>query len=87
MGCLGEAHENGYGLPKDLAKAVEWYRRGTHGTEFGNAACQAQLGECYEYGKGVAVDLAEALRWYEMALKNGLSDVQPAIDRVRAATS
>lgn len=84
MGYLGDAYENGERVPKDLVQAVDWYRRGA---EYGDAPCQAQLGECYEMGKGVEVNLSEALRWYEMALANGLTAVQPAIDRVRAAAS
>ena len=72
----------GKGVAKDLAKAVEWYRRGA---DQGDAPSQAELGQCYELGKGVAVDLAEALRWYEAALENGLTDVQPAIARVKKA--
>ena len=84
MGCVGEAYENGTGVARDLAKAAEWYRQGA---DRGDAPCQAQLGECYELGKGVQVDLAEAMRLYETAKKNGLTAVQPAIDRVRAAMS
>jgi hypothetical protein len=82
MGFMGDAYENGKGVPKDLARAASWYRRGA---DSGDVPCQAQLGECYELGKGVDVDFVEALRWYELALRNGLKPVEPAIARVRKA--
>jgi hypothetical protein len=82
MGFLGDAYENGTGVPEDLAQAAKWYRRGA---DSGHAPCQAQLGECYELGKGVAVDFGEALRWYELALSNGLKAVKPATARTKKA--
>jgi hypothetical protein len=82
MGFMGDAYENGKGVPKDLAQAASWYHRGA---DSGDVPCQAQLGECYELGKGVDVDFGEALRWYELALRNGLKPVEPAIARIRKA--
>jgi hypothetical protein len=83
MGHMGDAYEDGKGVPQDLAEAAGWYRRGA---DSGDAPCQAQLGECYELGKGVDADLDQALRWYELALKNGLTPVEPAITRIRKTT-
>jgi len=80
--CVVGAYQEGKGVEKDLAKAAEWYRRGA---DLDNAPSQAELGSCYEHGSGVKKDLAEALRWYEAALENGLTDVEPAIARVKKA--
>jgi TPR repeat protein len=65
---MGTIHEQGLGVPKDLAAAAVWYRRAADG---GNASAQYNLGVFYQFGKGVAKDPAEAARLLQMAAEQG----------------
>lgn len=44
MNSLGECYELGTGVEKDVATAVEWYRKAA---ERGDARAQNDLRECY----------------------------------------
>lgn len=61
---LGQIYENGEGLPKDLAKAVHWYRKAAVN---GSSYAQNSLGDMYQFGRGVEQDFAEAVTWYRKA--------------------
>ena len=65
---LGCCYEYGDGVTKDLAKAVEWYRKSA---EQGNADAQCNLGYCYEKGRGVTKNIKTALQWYRKAAAQG----------------
>ena len=54
----------GRGVPKDYAKAREWYEKAAAQN---HAAAQADLGFLYENGHGVPKDYAKAREWYEKA--------------------
>src|SRR5580704_3722378 len=56
---LGVLYEQGKGLKKDPAKAIEWYRRAA---EQGNSAAQFNIGILYETGSGVARRPSEAAK-------------------------
>lgn len=65
---LGEAYEEGIGLPKDPIQALDWYRRAaSHGDKY------AELRIGYFYQKGIVVprDPAAAIVWYRKSLENG----------------
>jgi localization factor PodJL len=55
-------------LPKNLAKAAEWYERAAEG---GIAVAQYRLASLYERGQGVAKDLTKAVNWYQRAADQG----------------
>ncbi|MBQ4406756.1 MAG: SEL1-like repeat protein [Bacteroidales bacterium] len=65
---VGWAYENGFGVAKNMAKAIEWYQKAANN---GEANAQRNLGICYEHGHGVAVDKQKALYWYKVAMDNG----------------
>lgn len=65
---LGEAYCIGYGVPKDLKKALEWIEKAARQ---GDAAAQFRLGVFYETGKDTVKDPQKAAEWYEKAAKQG----------------
>ncbi len=58
----------GRGVPKDFAKAAEWYQRAA---SRGSAPAQYRLGGLYERGIGVKADPARARAWYKRAAELG----------------
>jgi TPR repeat protein len=58
----------GTGIPKDEAKAVEWYEKAA---AQGHAEAQNNLGVMYDKGKGVPQDQARAVEWYRKAAAQG----------------
>ena len=70
---LGKAYFTGNGVPVDLAKALEWYRKAA---EQGNPKAQNNLGSMYHQGKGVKRDDAEAAKWYRKAADQGAALAQ-----------
>jgi TPR repeat protein len=69
----GYAYENGIYLPKDYAKAVEWWLKSA---EQGNIKARCRLGFCYDKGKGVTQDHTKAVEWYQKAAEQGDTDAQ-----------
>src|SRR5690606_11462349 len=61
---VGSLYHTGDGLPKNYAKAVEWYRKAA---DRGNAVAQYNLGTIYRAGKGVPKNTDEAMKWYRLA--------------------
>ena len=70
---LGLKYDRGDGVPKDLTKAVYWYRKAA---EQGYASAQNSLAVCYEFGKGVSKDLQQAFYWYRKAAEQGYATAQ-----------
>ena len=70
---LGVCYSFGYGVAKDEAEAVKWYRKSA---EQGDASAQYNLGVKYDNGRGVAKDEAEAVKWYRKAAEQGYADAQ-----------
>jgi localization factor PodJL len=58
----------GKGVPKDFAKAADWYQRAA---SRGSAPAQYRLGGLYERGIGVKADPARARAWYKRAAEQG----------------
>lgn len=72
--CVGRWFARGEsGVVKDLAQAVEWYRRAA---EAGDPDAQSDLGRCYEMGDGVSKDAAQAVAWYTRAADAGNTSAQ-----------
>ncbi len=69
----GQALSRGWGVEKDEAKAVEWYRKAA---EQGLARAQCNLGFCYYNGTGVEKDEAKAVEWCRKAAEQGDADAQ-----------
>jgi len=65
---LGVLHQDGYGVSKDYAQAVTWYRRAA---EQGYALAERGLGFMYRFGHGVNQDYIQALNWYRKAAEQG----------------
>ncbi len=65
---VGIMYRNGFGVAKDDATAVKWFRTAA---ERGDAYGQINLGWTYASGQGVLKDYAAAVKWYEKAAKQG----------------
>jgi TPR repeat protein len=61
---LGNIYATGQGVPRDDAKARQWYEQSA---AKGSTAAMMALGRLYEEGQGVAVDLAKAREWVQKA--------------------
>ena len=70
---LGTRYSKGEGVPKDEAKAAQWYQKAA---EQGLAVAQNNLGFMYANGRGVPKDYAKAAQWYNKAASQGDSDAQ-----------
>ena len=55
---LGDAYDTGTGVKRDVAEAINWYRKAA---QQGNAEGQYSLGGKYDSGDGVTQDYSEAL--------------------------
>lgn len=66
-------YENGDGIAKDLAEALNWHRKAA---AQGMDKAQVQLGLMYWFGNGVAQDNAEAAKWFRLAAVKGNADGQ-----------
>jgi hypothetical protein len=65
---LGLSYENGDGVPRDHAKAREWYEKAA---AQGDAKAQFYLGMQASFGEGGPQDLIQAYMWYSLAAGNG----------------
>lgn len=70
---LANLHEQGQGVPRDLAKAVAWL---TQGAELGDSRAQLNLGLAYEKGTGVERDPRQAAQWFRQAAEQGDTTAQ-----------
>jgi V8-like Glu-specific endopeptidase len=70
---IGYMYANGWGVQRDLAEAIKWYRRAA---EQGLEIAQHSLGVAYFNGEGIARDNAEAARWFKRAAEQGFSRSQ-----------
>jgi TPR repeat protein len=68
MNSLGWAYENGTGVAKDEAKAVELYKKAA---ELGNDIAMVNLGWAYARGNGITKDVVTAFEWYKKAVELG----------------
>ncbi len=61
-------YENGWGVPKDYAEAVKWFRKAA---EQGHAQAQNDLGCSYYHGNGVPKNRKKAIEWWKKAAAQG----------------
>ena len=76
---LGVMYATGDGVPKDSAKAVEWYQKAA---AQGNADAQNNLGAQYFNGDNVPKDLAKAVEWFQKAAAQGNAIAQYLLGRM-----
>lgn len=72
---LAEAYFEGNGIPKDLAKGLEWLRKSA---SQGYAGAEVTLGYLYQNGVQVPKDPHEAARWYRKAARQSDKDPKHA---------
>ena len=65
---LGMKYATGKGVPKDAAKAAEWFQKAA---AQGHAAAQYKLGRMYFRGEGLSKDATKAVEWYQKAAAQG----------------
>lgn len=65
---LGLCYSYGWGITKDEAEAVKWFRKAA---EQGLAKAQYDLGFCYYNGFGITEDKAEGVKWFRKAAEQG----------------
>src|SRR5215475_3604369 len=70
---LGFMHAYGWGVPRNPAQAIIWYRKAA---EQGLPVAQHFLGLAYVNGEGVQPYEAEAARWFARAAAQGFSQAQ-----------
>jgi hypothetical protein len=73
---LGVLLSGGLAMPKDEAKALEWYRRSA---EQSYAPAEFNLASALFFGHGVAPDTAQAIRWYRSAADQGFALAQAVL--------
>jgi TPR repeat protein len=73
---LGAVYFHGEGVPKDAAKAVEWWQKAA---AQGHASAQYNLGAVYSSGEGVPKDAAKAVEWLQKAAVQGDVDAQSSL--------
>lgn len=66
--CLACCYLYGQRVPKDYAKAVEWFRKSANQ---GFSPAQHSLGACYAKGEGVPQNDLEAYFWFNLAATGG----------------
>jgi GAF domain/Sel1 repeat/PilZ domain len=65
---LGVRYHDGEGVPRDDARAMQWFLRAA---EQGHVMAQATLGAYYWAGRGVTPDLSKAYFWSLLAFSQG----------------
>lgn len=68
MASLGLLCWLGRGVSRDVAQAVDWWRKGA---EAGDGRAMAAMGLCYENGVGVERNLDKAMLWYSKGAEVG----------------
>lgn len=71
--ALGNRYHDGWGVQKDIAQALEWYRRAA---AQGYAEGQFRLGNEHATGHGVPVDAGKAIELFTQAAQQGHAQAQ-----------
>ena len=77
MQVIAACYFNGEGVPKDLAKTIEWTRRAA---DAGNVVCQLELVKLYTHGEHVEPDVELALQYARMLAKGGQPELLEALE-------
>jgi TPR repeat protein len=70
---LAVSYQSGWGVLKDMAKAVEWYQKAA---AQGDVTAQYNLGILYEKGIGVQKDNTQAAELFKKAARHGAAGPQ-----------
>jgi TPR repeat protein len=70
---LGVMHDRGVGVPKNVAKAIEWIQKAA---VQGNTEAQHNLGLMYYEGTAVTKDPLKSLEWFQKAADKGYPPAQ-----------
>lgn len=70
---LGRCHENGLGVPQDMAVAAQWYQLAA---EQNDSEAQVLLAYCYEVGAGVPRNPEAATTLMTRAARDGYAEAQ-----------
>lgn len=65
---LGDAFENGIGVPKDYGQALVWYLRAASQKD---QYAQFRVGWFYQHGMAVDTNAVEAVKWYRLSADQG----------------
>jgi uncharacterized protein len=76
---LGQAYNNGEGVPQDYKEAIKWFRKAA---EQGDARAQFALGYAYNKGEGVPQNKATSYAWFNVAVANGEEKAKDPRDTV-----
>ncbi len=78
---LALAHFNGHGVPRDLGKAVAWFRKAA---DLGLPEAQYNLAVCYLNGEGIEKNEKEAIKYLQAAAVQGIFSAQKTLIRCYA---
>ena len=76
---LGQMHSAGKGVPRDQAKATEYFAKAA---ERGSPADQQSYGEALMLGDGVKQDMLQALKWFIVSARAGNKEAAAYANRV-----
>lgn len=79
---LGQAYEQGKGLPQDAAAAMRWYQAAASRGDLIASDGMVGMAGLYERGEGVAPDRARALQLYRQAASLGNATALTALHRL-----
>ena len=74
---LGVGYAEGFGVGKDLTKALQWFRKAA---EAGDVGGQRNLGHVLAQGQGTPVDVVEAYQWLSVAAEKGDKGAKNELD-------
>lgn len=80
---LGWAYFDGKGVPKDDARAVEWWEKSESGQQRNprmGTLTKYMLGRMYRDGKGVPKDETKAADWFEKAANQGMPEPKSTLE-------
>ncbi len=77
MNSMGLLYKYGFGVKRDINKAVELYQKSASKDEFSGLV---NLGLMYEEGLGVPQNYEKAVELYQRAYQLGYEDIQKRID-------
>jgi TPR repeat protein len=82
---LGWHYRKGQGVPKDLGKAMDYFKQAA---KKGMMAAQYQLGELYQVGgEGLPKNLTKAIKYYQLAAEQGNFEALANVKNLSAALS
>ena len=77
---LADAHMNGIGVLKNVARAIDLFKQGA---QAGDVNGMFMLAQMYEYGQGVPQSYKEARRLYELTVAREHKYAPPFLDQIQ----